>query len=206
MSGNQLVKKGWVLGLAVLLGTLPTAVVARPKLRQTLKGHTEWIGSVAYSPDGKALASASGDKTIKLWDAKTGKEMTTLKGHANSVASVAFCPEGKTLASGSWDNTIKLWDVASGKERASLKGVIQPTFVTFPPATRCWLPGPQRQDRIVGPPRREGEGRQEGGLFAESTGRAKHVKRTYCCVKIISLRIDGDRQPEEAVVASSQRL
>jgi WD40 repeat protein len=81
---------------------------------------------VAFSPDGKTLASASWDQTIKLWDVQTGKELATLKGHTGWVTSVAFSPDGKTLASaggerseessGSADRTIKLWDVQTGKE------------------------------------------------------------------------------------------
>ncbi len=67
--------------------------------------------SVAFSPDGKRLVSGSGDKTIKLWDTATGKELLTLKGHSSTVFSVAFSPDGKRLASGSMDETIKVWDI-----------------------------------------------------------------------------------------------
>ncbi|MGI2909791.1 WD40 repeat domain-containing protein, partial [Hassallia sp. VBCCA 56010] len=77
--------------------------------------HSNSVRSVAFSPDGKTLASGSDDNTIKLWDVATGKLSQTLTGHSNSVRSVAFSPDGKTLASGSDDNTIKLWDVATGK-------------------------------------------------------------------------------------------
>ena len=72
--------------------------------------------SVAFSPDGKTLASGSMDDSIKLWDVASGKNTATLKGHDNDVYSVAFSPDGKTLASGSIDQTIKLWDVASHEE------------------------------------------------------------------------------------------
>jgi WD40 repeat protein len=87
-----------------------------PKLRITLKGHTAFVWSLAFSPDGKTLASGSADKTIKLWDVAMGKEQATLMGHTEPLLSVAFSPDGKTLASGSDDRTIKLGDVPAVKK------------------------------------------------------------------------------------------
>lgn len=86
------------------------------------KGHTGWVFSVAYSPDGKTIASGSVDKTIKLWDAATGRLITTIAAHDSAVSSVAYSPDGKIIASGSLDKTIKLWNTATGKLIRILKG------------------------------------------------------------------------------------
>ncbi|MEH1993302.1 AAA-like domain-containing protein [Nostoc sp.] len=87
-----------------------------------LEGHSSVVSSVVFSPDGKTLASASDDSTIKLWNRDTGKEITTLSGHSSSVISVVFSPDGKTLASASGDKTIKLWNRETGKEITTLSG------------------------------------------------------------------------------------
>ncbi len=81
-----------------------------------------WINGLAFSPDGKILASGCGDNIIRLWDATTLRLLASLRGHAGAVAAVAFAPDGKTLATGSEDGTVKLWSLAAGQEVATLTG------------------------------------------------------------------------------------
>jgi WD40 repeat protein/serine/threonine protein kinase len=80
----------------------------------TLRGHSDAVHGVAYSPDGTRLASASADGTVKVWDAITGQELLTLRGHTGAVGAVAYSPDGKQLASAS-DKTVRLWDAATGQ-------------------------------------------------------------------------------------------
>ncbi|TBR57420.1 hypothetical protein B4U84_15530 [Westiellopsis prolifica IICB1] len=102
-------------------------------LAKTFKGHSDLVRSVAFSPDGKTLASGSYDSTIKIWNVTTGQEITTLKGHSNSVNSVAFSPDGKTLASRSDDGAIKIWNVTTGQEIRTLNGYSGVSSVAFSP-------------------------------------------------------------------------
>jgi hypothetical protein len=77
---------------------------------------------VAFSPDGTRIASGSADKTLKVWDAKTGQDLLSLKGHTDSVNAVSFSPDGSRIASGSFDKTLKVWDAKTGQDLLSLKG------------------------------------------------------------------------------------
>ncbi|QLE51895.1 serine/threonine protein kinase [Nostoc sp. C057] len=116
-------------------------------LPKAFKGHSSDVNSVAFSPDGTTLGSASDDKTIKLWNLASGEEIHTLEGHSNWIWTVAFSPDSKTLASGSADKTIKLWNVETGKLVRTLEGNTDGvTSVAFSPDGKTLASGTASKD------------------------------------------------------------
>ncbi|CAI7627747.1 unnamed protein product [Penicillium pancosmium] len=108
-------RPGWVLNYPVVEENWSPCL-------QTLEGHSDPVTSIAWSPDGSRLASASYDETVRIWDPATGQSISTLEGHSNGVASIAWSPDGSRLASGSDDETVRIWDPATGQSISILEG------------------------------------------------------------------------------------
>ena len=85
--------------------------------RNRRSGHTGFVYSVVFSPDGGTLAAGDWEGAVLLWDVKTGEQKQAFTGHTDGVMSVAFSSDGSLLATGSWDRTVRLWDVKTGEQK-----------------------------------------------------------------------------------------
>ena len=97
------------------MGDTPPAEAAAKPLA-VMRGHSGMIAAVAFHPDGKTLASAGYDQTIKLWDVVTGELRLTLAGHTANIIALAFSPDGDTLISADDIGAVKLWRAAATKD------------------------------------------------------------------------------------------
>ncbi len=102
-------------------------------------GHSGSISCIAISPDGRHVLSGSTDKTVKLWDLPTGREIWTFQGHSDQIISLAFSPDGRYAASGSKDNTVKIWDIFELRETATFSLPNAVSAVKFVPEGRHLL-------------------------------------------------------------------
>jgi RNA polymerase sigma factor (sigma-70 family) len=188
--GKTLALAGWPGGGEA--GTTPGAgwvklcEVATGKLHDVDHGHTDAVFSVAFSPDGKTLATGSWDFTAKLIDVATRKVRATLAGHQSSVRGVAFSPDGKLLASASFDGTVKVWDVATATEKTSLG---QP--VDHYPLFSCVAFSPDGKTVAAGTFLREPEGAHEIYLFEVATGQERCLRGHGGWIEAVAFAPDG---------------
>jgi eukaryotic-like serine/threonine-protein kinase len=111
---------------------------ATPPRHLTYNGHANYISAVAWSPDGKRIASASGDHTAQIWDAATGKLVLTYRGHSSDVSTLAWSPDGQYIATGSLDTTVQIWNATTGATVYTYRGHSDAVYDV------AWSPDSQR--------------------------------------------------------------
>ncbi len=128
--GKILAVGRWLAGKPGRNGLLSLWDVAKGWETRRLPGNEAGHHAVAFSPNGRELASVGADVMVRRWDVATGEEILAANGHEATVYAVAFSPDGTTLASASSDHTIRLWDVLTGQERLKLPGHNKEAYVS----------------------------------------------------------------------------
>jgi WD40 repeat protein len=146
------------LGLLLAAEAMETqySVQAEDALRQALaspwrvplRGHTDWVNSAAYSPDGRWIVTASEDNTTRVWDAKTGQQKMLLRGHTASVRSAAYSPDGRWIVTASKDNTVRVWDGQNGQQRMELKHTSPVNWAIYSPDGQWIVTAEDRTARV----------------------------------------------------------